>query len=129
MVVNYFANLGYFVPELIVIGTMLAILFLEASYKNEEQGRGFVFSIASIGLIFAFFTLLNNLNDEPVAIFTNAVVIDKFSTFAKLIMVAGTFGAIYLSSQSKDIYSEFKSEFAIMSIGVLAGGMLLASEE
>ena len=61
------------------------------------------------------------------AIFTNAVVIDKFSTFAKLIMVAGTFGAIYLSSQSKDIYSEFKSEFAIMSIGVLAGGMLLAS--
>ena len=127
MVVNYFANLGYFVPELIVIGTMLAMLFLEASYKNEEKGRGLVFSIASVGLIFAFFTLLNNLSDEPLAIFTNAVVIDQFSTFAKIIMVLGTFGSIYLSSQSKDIYSDFKSEFAIMSMGVLVGGMLLAS--
>ena len=54
MVVNYFANLGYFVPELIVIGTMLAMLFLEASYKNEDKGRGLVFSIASVGLILSF---------------------------------------------------------------------------
>ena len=87
---------------------MLAMLFLEASYKNEDKGRGLVFSIASIGLIFAFFTLLNNLSDEPLAIFTNAVVIDQFSTFAKIIMVLGTFGSIYLSSQSKDIYKILK---------------------
>mgnify|MGYP001235336378 CR=1 FL=1 len=127
MIVNYFANLGFFVPELIVIGTMLAVLFLEASYRPEEKERGFVFGIAFIGLTLAFFTLLTNLSEKPIAIFTNAVVIDQFSTFAKIVMVLGTLGSIYLSSQSKEIYDEFKSEFTVMSIGVLVGGMLLAS--
>ena len=37
MVVNYFANLGYFVPELIVIGTMLAILFLRLPIKMRNK--------------------------------------------------------------------------------------------
>ena len=67
MIVNYFANLGFFVPELIVIGTMLAVLFLEASYRPEEKERGFVFGIAFIGLILAFFTLLTNLSEKPIA--------------------------------------------------------------
>ena len=93
MIVNYFANLGYFVPELIVIGTMLSVLFLEASYRPGEKERGLVFGIALIGLAFAFFTLLTNLSEKPIAIFTNAVVIDQFSTFAKIVMVLGTLGS------------------------------------
>jgi NADH-quinone oxidoreductase subunit N len=36
-------------------------------------------------------------------------------------------GSIFLSFSSKDIYTNLKSEFAIMAIGVLIGGMLLAS--
>jgi NADH-quinone oxidoreductase subunit N len=127
MIVNYFANLSYFVPELVIIGTMVSLLFLEATYKNEETGRKIAFSLAGIGLIITFFALLSNLSDESIAIFTNAVVIDKFSTFSKIIMVLGTLGAVYLSSQSKEIYDEFKGEFVIMSLGVLVGGMLLSS--
>jgi NADH-quinone oxidoreductase subunit N len=36
-------------------------------------------------------------------------------------------GVIYLSKSSKDVYTNLKSEFAIMAVGVLIGGMLLAS--
>jgi NADH-quinone oxidoreductase subunit N len=42
-------------------------------------------------------------------------------------MTLGTMGAVFLSHSSKDIYSNLKSEFSIMAVGVLIGGMLLAS--
>jgi NADH-quinone oxidoreductase subunit N len=61
------------------------------------------------------------------SIYTNSLVIDSFSTLAKIIMVIGTIASIYLSSQSEDIDKAVKSEFAIMTCGVLVGGMLLAS--
>src|SRR5690606_15509777 len=74
-----------------------------------------------------FFSLVKNLHIAPVSIFANAVIIDSFSTLSKMIMVLGTLGAIYISRTSDDIYSTLKSEFIIMAVGVLVGGMLLAS--
>jgi NADH-quinone oxidoreductase subunit N len=55
------------------------------------------------------------------------MIIDPFSTVMKMIMVLGTFGAFYLSSFSKDIYESLKTEFIILAIGILIGGMILAS--
>jgi NADH-quinone oxidoreductase subunit N len=68
-----------------------------------------------------------NLGEKPLHIFYNAVTIDPFSTLVKIIMTLGTMGAVFLSHSSKDIYSNLKSEFSIMVVGVLIGGMLLAS--
>ena len=45
----------------------------------------------------------------------------------KIVMVLGTIGSIYISINSEDIYSDFKSEFVLLSVGVLIGGMILAS--
>ena len=45
----------------------------------------------------------------------------------KIIMVLGTIGSIHISVNSKDIYADFRSEFVLLSIGVLIGGMILAS--
>jgi NADH-quinone oxidoreductase subunit N len=71
--------------------------------------------------------LLLNLGEKPLHIFYNAVTIDPFSTLVKIIMTLGTMGAVFLSHSSKDIYTNLKSEFSIMAVGVLIGGMLLAS--
>ncbi len=106
---------------------MCALLFLEAAYAPNEKKRKIVFVTSFIGLISVLVVLILNLSHGPVAIFANAVVIDKFSTLIKIIMVIGTLGVIYLSSGSKDIYDGLKSEFLIMCMGVLVGGMLLAS--
>ena len=60
-------------------------------------------------------------------IFTGAVVIDPFSTMIKIIMALGALGALYMALVSKDIAQACKSEFVILVVGVLVGGMLLAS--
>lgn len=127
MQLSYLAALGHYIPELIVCITMVGLLVLEATYNKNEQGRGLLYSGAMIGLFIAFCVTAGSLTDIPVPIFTNSVVIDPFSGFLKCIMILGTMGAIYLASQSKDIYSNLKAEFVIMATGVLMGGMLLAS--
>lgn len=99
----------------------------EAAHSDEHGSRDKVYGLALIGLVLILVALGLNFAKAPTAVFYNAVIIDPFSTLVKIIMVLGTIGSIYLSRSSKDIYTNLKSEFAIMSMGVLVGGMLLAS--
>ena len=121
------ANLSYYIPELIAVATMAGLLFLEAAYGKLEKGKGHIFFLTGLGLVFCLFSLFQNMSLPGTPIFTNAVVIDPFSTMTKIIMVLGTLGALYFSIVSREIYSNLKSEFAILIMGVLVGGMLLAS--
>ena len=123
----YLANMGRYIPEIILVVLMVGLILLEVTYKEDEKNRRYIFITAIIGLVATFVALLFNLGDKPSAIFTNAVIIDDFSTVMKMIMVLGTIGVVYLSRISKEIYETLKSEFVIMAIGILIGGFLLAS--
>lgn len=106
---------------------MTSLLVAESAVKDEHASRGKIIGFALAVLTICLGFLFANLGEEPKHIFHNAITIDPFSTLIKIIMVMGTMGAIFLSYSSKDIYSNLKSEFAIMAVGVLIGGMLLAS--
>ena len=127
MYLTYLANLSHYIPELIACITMFFLILLESTYHHRESKRTLFNVSAYVGLLITLIALLDNFPEEAVGIFTNTVVIDPFSTMVKIIMTLGTLGAVYLGSQSKDIDEGLKPEFAIVSIGVLVGGMLLAS--
>jgi NADH-quinone oxidoreductase subunit N len=119
--------LSYYIPEVICIALMCLLLLAESSVKNEHGSRDKIIAFALGGLGLSLIFLFQNLNRAPAIIFHNAITIDPFSTLIKIIMVIGTMGVIWLSRSSKDIYTNLKSEFCIMAVGVLIGGMLLAS--
>jgi NADH-quinone oxidoreductase subunit N len=127
MTLKLLTNLSFYIPEVIAIFTMCALLFIESAYKPGEKGRKLVYVTTIIGLLITSFMLCKGFSDKPLKIFADAVVIDHFSTLIKLIMTLSTLAIVYISFISKDIYDSFKSEFIIMAIGVLIGGMLLAS--
>ena len=127
MGMSYLASVSHFVPELVAVLTMVCLVFIESSYGRNEKGRSFFYWGAFIGLIFVLLMLMDGFNDQATAIFTGSMIIDPFSTLMKMIMVVGTFFSIYLSKESKDIYKHLKPEFGIMAVGVLIGGMILAS--
>jgi len=127
MNINYLASLSLYIPELLALFTMVGLLCIEATYPDGEEGRKFFFGAAATGLVLTLVMLIKNLSVAPTPIFTNAVIIDPFSTVVKILMVGGALLTIYLSRHSKDIYPNMKSEFAMLAIGVLIGGMLLAS--
>lgn len=127
MALIYLANLAHYIPEIVLCVTMVGLLFVESTYDDDDKTKNYLFSLAGIGLITSFVILLFSSSDTPQAIFTNSVVIDPFSNMIKIIMVLGTMGTVYLCRESKDISPVLKAEFIILSIGVLIGGMVLAS--
>lgn len=127
MIEQLLGFLSFYIPELICIVLMTSLLVAEAAVKDENSSRDKIYIYALSVLALTLIPLFQNLGKPPVTIFHDAVTIDPFSTLIKIIMVIGTMGAIYLSKSSKDIYTNLKSEFCIMSVGVLIGGMLLAS--
>lgn len=106
---------------------MTTLLVAEAGVKDEHAPRTKIHVYTQLMLGVVLVCLMLNLGAKPLHIFYNAVTIDPFSTLVKIIMTVGTMGAVFLSHTSKDIYSNLKSEFSIMAVGVLIGGMLLAS--
>ena len=127
MHLNYLANIGRFVPEIILVILMVGLIIIETTYKGDEKNRTYIFVTAVIGLVATFAALLVNMGAKPEAIFSKSYIVDHFSTLLKLLMTIGTLAAIYLSRFSNDIYETLKTEFAIMSVGILIGGFLLAS--
>jgi len=129
MALNYLASISHYVPELILCLTMAGLILIESAYDRGVKGsaKGMMYWGAYLGLLCSFVYLFKALGTEPLQIFTRSIVIDSFGTLAKMIMVLGTAGAIFLGRQSLDIYEEVKSEFVILTIGVLIGGMLLVS--
>jgi len=127
MHLNYLANISRYIPELILVVLMIGLILIETTYDEDQKNKKYIFITATIGLVLALAALLANLTVKSEAIFSNAVVIDPFSTTMKIMMVIGTFFSIYLSRISKEIYETLKTEYAIMAVGILIGGMLLAS--
>lgn len=119
--------LGYYVPEVICVLLMMTLLIAESTIKDEHGSRDkiYFYALAVLGVVLV--VLFGNLSEKPIHIFHSAVSIDPFSTLVKIIMTIGTMGSIFLARSSKDIYTNLKSEFAVMAVGVLIGGMLLAS--
>jgi NADH-quinone oxidoreductase subunit N len=127
MHLNYLANIGRYIPEILLVILMVGLILLEVTYKEDEKNRRYIFITAMIGLVATFVALMFNLGDKPGAIFSNSIIIDDFSTLMKMIMVLGTIAVVYLSRFSRDIYETLKTEFVIMAVGILVGGFLLAS--
>lgn len=127
MGLNYLANIGRYIPELIMCMTMMGLILVEVAYDEGEKKKPLLYTTAFIGLIFSLSALVSSFHHGPELIFTRSMVIDPFSAMIKIIMVLGTAGAIYLASVSEDIQAGVKGEFAIIAVGVLIGGMILAS--
>jgi NADH-quinone oxidoreductase subunit N len=122
-----FGFLDYYMPEVVAVLLMMTLLIAESCVNEESAPRTKIHLYTQFVLTFILINLCMNLDEKPVHIFHNAVTIDPFSTLVKIIMTVGTMGAVYLSHTSRDIYSNLKSEFSVMAVGVLVGGMLLAS--
>ena len=121
------ASLSRYLPEVVVILTMMFLLYLESVYSKKETSKSYMYVSSAIGLVLALVICGDNFNLASTGAFTNAVIIDPFSTFLKLAMILGALGCVYLTWQSEDLLPNSKGEYLILTTGILAGGMLLAS--
>lgn len=122
-----FANLSFYIPEILAVATMCLLLVGEAFYSPRHDKRTGLYILGFTGLLGVLIALVLQLSSPAAKILDSAVTIDSFSTMAKILLVLGSIGTLYLGILSKEIYRFQKGEFFIMTVGVLVGGMLLAS--
>ena len=103
---NYLENLTHYIPELIICFTMIACILFESAYEKNDSDRGILYLIAILGLGSAGVFAYQKIFAENTFILGSALAIDSFSSTAKVLMIIGTIGALYLSKISKDIYQD-----------------------
>jgi len=51
MYTNYLANVGRYVPELLLVVLMVGLILVEATYAEDEKNKKYIFITATIGLV------------------------------------------------------------------------------
>ena len=118
---NNLQSLSFYFPEitltLVIIGTIIYDLFLD----SKDSGRAGIFFICGLLLV----GLSLSFQDyKTTSLFTNAVVLDPFSNFFKIIIILATIMISIVSLQNKELNNYRKGEYFTL-LGVVTFGLFL----
>ena len=118
-------SLEFFVPELILVITIVAALITDLFLKRSKTDV--VGWVLGIGLIVVALSIINLRHVPPTTLFLDMIVIDPFSSFIKLVVILSTILIIIASWNNNELNDYRKGEyFTIMGIMVI-GLFLMAS--
>ena len=118
-------SLEFFVPELILVITIVAALITDLFLKRSKTDV--VGWVLGIGLIVVALSIINLRHVPPTTLFLDMIVIDPFSSFIKLVVILSTILIIIASWNNDELKDYRKGEyFTIMGIMVI-GLFLMAS--
>ena len=121
-----FQSLEFFVPELILVITILAALITDLFLKKSKTDL--IGWVLGIGLVLVGLSVLNLSYVPATTLFSDAIVIDPFSSFMKIVIIISTLLVIAASWANKELENYRKGEyFTIMGIMVLGLFLMTSS--
>ena len=121
-----FQSLEFFVPELILVITILAALITDLFLKKSKTDL--IGWVLGVGLVIVGLSVLNLSSVPPTTLFSDAIVIDPFSSFMKIVIIISTLLVIAASWSNKELDNYRKGEyFTIMGIMVLGLFLMTSS--
>ena len=121
-----FQSLEFFVPELILVITILAALITDLFLKKSKTDL--IGWVLGVGLVIVGLSVLNLSSVPPTTLFSDAIVIDPFSSFMKIVIIISTLLVIAASWTNRELENYRKGEyFTIMGIMVLGLFLMTSS--
>lgn len=123
-------NFGILLPEIIVVGTALLILLVDA-FQEERKSSEVLFGISIAGLLVALWSLtanpwLNSLPKESAYELSGMVAVDGLSGFFRAVLLLGALLVAFVSyDYNRKNGIEIGSFFSLLLFAT-AGGMFLA---
>ena len=118
-------SLEFFVPEIILVITVIAALITDLFLKKSKTDL--IGWVLGIGLIVVGLAVINLSHVPPTTLFLDMIVIDPFSSFIKIVIILATLFVIVASWSNHELNDYRKGEyFTIMGIMVI-GLFLMAS--
>jgi len=119
---NNFQSLQHFLPELIIIITILFIIIADLIPSIKEYS----FKITLFGMLATgFMMFLMKYSNK--FIFNEMLIDDQFSFYFKCIILFSTFSIILVSKYSKELDDEYRIEYNTLLLVVLLGMFLMTS--
>jgi len=117
-------SLHYFLPELIIIGTILIVVIADLIFKRQHSH--WTAYIAFIGTAGAFIALLLGEGTTR-ALFYQTIAVDPFSTFFKILFLIAVLFVIAISFKSNELSTYRFGEYYSLILIMLFGMFLMAS--
>lgn len=118
-------SIGYFHPELILIGTICA-LFL-ATLVVDKKGQRHLAWLAVAGLVASLVALLRIGGAEPTLLFQGMIAHDSYATFFKVIFLVSTLAVVFMSLDDRGLDGLPMGEYYGLILSSVLGMFLLAS--
>ncbi|MBI3726002.1 hypothetical protein HY251_18900, partial [bacterium] len=107
-------------PECVLVATACIAILIDLLIPKEKSGSALA-TVAMAGAIGAFALVWRTYLLEPTSVFWGAVVIDRFASFFKLVILCGTVLSIVLVEESAELRGRSMGEFYGLLFSAVAG--------
>ena len=118
-------NLNLILPEIFISLSIMCLLILGVFKKNSSKIT-FNLSLFAI-LITTIITINETFSVNRETLFNGSVVIDKMSSFMKIITLLGGFLVLVISSSYLKIFKIFNIEYPVLILSSVLGMMVMIS--
>ena len=119
---NNFQSISYFYPEIILTLVILGAIIYDLFIDKNLSGR--VGWVLIIGLVFVALAIHFQKDLRITTLFSDAVVLDPFSSFFKLIVILATILVSIVSLSSGELDQYRKGEYFAL-LGIITFGLFL----
>ena len=121
---NNIASLQFFIPELIIAGTILLVVIADLILKKRHSYRTAYYAFAGLAATFIAVMLTSTI---PRGLFFETIAIDPFAIFFKVIILVATLFTIGISLQTKELERYRFGEYYGLVLTMVLGMFLLVS--
>jgi len=122
---NNFQSLRLFIPELIILSTILVAIIADLFYSKEKSYKVGYWVLT--GLLLAMVVLWLTDKTEVTTLFLNSIALDPFSRIFKFIFILATLFVIIMSMRASDLQKVRTGEYFVLLAVVVLGMFLMAS--
>ena len=119
---NNLQSLSYFYPELLLTMVILVAIIYDLFIDSSESGK--VGWVLVFGLILVAISIWFQDSSKVTTLFTDAIVLDPFSTFFKLLIILATIFVSIVSLHSGELENYRKGEYFSL-LGIITFGLFL----
>jgi NADH-quinone oxidoreductase subunit N len=125
MVLGNLESLRFFLPELVITGTILLLILVHVAGKNRRSPAAALLSLVGTGTAILFAWLIPA--GEGMGLFEGMVVLDGFAVFFKVLTALATAIVIFMSIDCYELSDRTQTEYYIFLLSILLGMFLLSS--
>ena len=119
---NNIQSLSYFIPEFVLIGTILMMVVVDLFIRKRESHQVGLWLLGGLFLTLLSFQIVPKLDVTP--LFMNTLAFDPFARFFKILVLIATGIIILMSVESEELSSVRTGEY-YMLLGIMVFGMFL----